>query len=300
MSQAAPPRTPTATRADRPRREGILLVDKPAGCTSHDVVARARRALAVKRIGHAGTLDPPATGLLVLLVGRATRMAPYIDGEPKLYEAVIQFGQETSTDDATGEVTCTAPLPRGDAVARGIEALTGHIEQMPPSVSAKQVGGVRAHAAVRRGKPLELKAVRVTVHSWEVLELTAGMLVTRVSCSGGTFVRALARDLGRLAGSAAHLLRLRRLRSGPFDVAGATALNAIGADTRLLPLLAGMRSLHVERVTDDDARALRHGRTVAAATEGSRAALLNPEGALIAVAVREGDHWRPKVVLLDD
>ena len=150
--------------------DALLLVDKPAGITSHDVVSVARRALGERRIGHAGTLDPFATGLLVLLTGRATRVLPYVDGEPKEYEATIKWGAETDTDDATGAITREAPPPSRDAIEAGIASLTGRIEQVPPDYSAKQVGGRRAHAAARRGAPLELAPVVVHVHSWRVRE----------------------------------------------------------------------------------------------------------------------------------
>ena len=291
---------PTATRAERRGREGILLVDKPAGCTSHDVVARARRALGVKRIGHAGTLDPFATGLLVLLVGRVTRLAPYLDGEPKVYDAVVRFGSETASDDATGEPTRTAPLPGRAAVCAGIATLTGAIEQLPPAVSAKQVGGVRAHAAARRGAPLELKPVPVTVHSWEVGDLSAERVVARVTCSGGTYVRALARDLGRLAESAAHLESLRRVSSGAFTVADAYVLDALNATMPLKSPLAGMPGIVVEMLSADAVTMVQRGRAVPATQTGARAALVNGEGGLIAIGERDGEKWQPRVVLADD
>src|SRR5688572_26688290 len=151
-----------------PSTEGLVLVDKPAGVTSHDVVAVARRALRERRIGHAGTLDPFATGLLVLLVGRATRLLPYLSGEPKVYEASIRFGFETSTDDLTGEPTVTAPPPALDAVRAALPSLTGALRQLPPAYSAKQVAGERAYDAARRGAPLALATVPVTVHAWNL------------------------------------------------------------------------------------------------------------------------------------
>ena len=196
--------------------DGLLLVDKPAGMTSHDVVARARRALGERRIGHHGTLDPFATGLLVLLVGRATRLAPYVEGEPKEYEAELRFGAETSTDDLTGEETRTATLPDPARVRAALPLLTGTIEQVPPAFSAKKVDGERAYAAAREGRAVELAAVSVRVDSWEVLDLTPQHARVRIRCGGGTYIRSLARDLGRLVESAAHLTALRRTASGPF------------------------------------------------------------------------------------
>jgi len=206
---------------------GLLLVDKPAGMTSHDVVDVARRAYGERSIGHLGTLDPFATGLLVLLFGRATRLATFIENEPKTYDATIAFGAETDTDDATGTVTSEAPLPERAKVLAGIESLSGEIEQVPPAYSAKKVGGRIAYDAARDGDPLELPPARVVVHEWVVRSLTPHTLDATITCGGGTYIRALARDLGRFAGSAAHLTALRRTRSGDFDVADATSLDAL-------------------------------------------------------------------------
>ena len=184
---------------------GLLLVDKPAGMTSHDVVAIVRRATQSRRVGHTGTLDPFATGLLVVLVGRGTRLIPYIDGEPKVYEAVIRFGAETDTDDGTGVVTRTSAVPSNVAIAEGIARLTGEIDQVPPAYSAKKVDGTRAYDAARRGEALDLKSSRVTVHQWALMAQSETELTARITCSGGTYVRALARDLGRYTGSAARM-----------------------------------------------------------------------------------------------
>lgn len=204
-----------------PGPEGLLLVDKPAGITSHDVVDRARRAYDERSVGHLGTLDPFATGLLLLLVGRATRLATFLDIEPKVYEAVIAFGTETDTDDATGARTRSAPPPAEADVRAAIVTLTGEIRQVPPAYSAKKVGGKRAYAAARRGEELELAPVPVTVHGWDVSAFTGDTLAATITCGGGTYIRALARDLGRASGSAAHLASLRRTRIGRFGVAGA-------------------------------------------------------------------------------
>lgn len=192
--------------------------------TSHDVVQRVRRIYGERSIGHLGTLDPFATGLLVLLVGRVTRLANFLDTEPKVYLATIRFGSETDTDDATGTVLQSAEVPREPAVREGLRALTGALSQVPPAYSAKSVDGTRAYQAARRGQPLDLRAVDVTVHSWEVLDFGFGSLQARVTCSGGTYIRALARDLGRLTSSAAHLAALRRTRVGTFDVRDAARL----------------------------------------------------------------------------
>lgn len=201
-----------------PGPEGLLLVDKPAGITSHDVVDRVRRAYDERSVGHLGTLDPFATGLLVLLVGRATRLATFLDIEPKVYEAVIAFGAETDTDDSTGTTTRSAPAPAEADVRAAIVTLTGQIMQVPPAYSAKKVAGRRAYAAARGGEMLELAPAAVTVHSWDVTAFSGGTLAATITCGGGTYIRALARDLGRASGSAAHLASLRRTRVGRFGV----------------------------------------------------------------------------------
>jgi len=277
----------------------MLLVDKPAGITSHDVVSVARRALGERRIGHAGTLDPFATGLLVLLTGHATRLLPYVDGEPKEYEATIRWGRETDTDDATGEVTReSAGSPARERIDAAIATLTGRIEQVPPDYSAKQVGGRRAHAAARRGSPLALAAVPVHVHSWAVREHRDSETDVTIVCGGGTYIRALARDLGRAANGAAHLSALRRTRSGPFDVSGASSFAELrdGRATLRSPREA-IPSLPEQHVSPDDAARIARGMRVEAAFEGERAALVSDEGALLAIAERSGSEWQPRVVL---
>jgi len=280
---------------------GLLLVDKPAGITSHDVVSIVRRSLHTRRVGHAGTLDPFATGLLVVLVGRGTRLMPFVDGEPKVYDATIAFGIETDTDDATGETTCEAPLPTASAIDAGIARLTGEIDQIPPAYSAKQVGGTRAYAAARRGKQLELAPARVVVHRWESLSATPSSLSVRITCSGGTYVRALARDLGRLAGSAAHLAALRRLRSGVFDVSDAATVDAIRAgDFEVRPLRAAIPSVATRALTDAELARVLHGNPVIDEQMSlDRVALLDDHGDLVAIAERSGIELRPKVVLRD-
>ena len=283
-----------------PPRDGLLLVDKPAGMTSHDVVDRARRALRTKRVGHAGTLDPFATGLLVLLVGRATRLLPYVDGEPKVYDATIRFGAETNTDDLTGEVVRTAAPPPPDAIPRALGALTGSIDQVPPAFSAKQVDGRRAYVAARRGEALELPPVRVRVDSWTLEGWDGDDLRATIVCAGGTYIRALARDLGRATGSAAHLVALRRVASGRFNASDAVSVDAI-SDAALRPAVDALPAVPHVRM-DETARArVGRGMTIArdAATTGEIAALLDAGGELVAVAARDGDAWQPRVVLVD-
>jgi tRNA pseudouridine55 synthase len=210
--------------------EGLLLVDKPAGITSHDVVMIVRRVYGEKSIGHLGTLDPFATGLLILLIGRATRLANFIVTEPKTYDATIAFGSETNTDDSTGTAVREGSLPSRNAVDTGIAALTGRITQVPPAFSAKSVEGVRAYDAARKGAALELAPVEVDVFHWNIRGRTETTIDVTIKCGTGTYIRALARDLGRITGSAAHLTSLRRVRSGEFDVADAATVEKLKSD----------------------------------------------------------------------
>ena len=279
---------------------GLVLVDKPAGMTSHDAVAIVRRALKTRRVGHTGTLDPFATGLLVVLVGRGTRLIPYIDGEPKVYEATIRFGAETDTDDLTGNVVREAGPPSDIAIAEAIERLTGDIDQVPPAYSAKKVDGVRAYDAARRGSALTLASTRVVVHAWTLLGRAGVDLRVRIVCGGGTYIRALARDLGRYADSAAHLAELRRVKSGPFDVADAVPVDEVRAGrVSVRPLLSGVPSLPAQRLETGELRRALHGNSVTARVSGSRVALLDDQETLIAVADRVGDDLHPALVLRD-
>jgi tRNA pseudouridine55 synthase len=283
-----------------PAADGVLLVDKPAGMSSHAVVDHARRAIGTRRIGHGGTLDPFATGLLVLLVNRATRLLPFLDGEPKVYRARIRFGARTTTDDCEGEILEEKPLPAREAVEQAITSLTGHLLQRPPAFSAKRVGGVRAYKAARRGKPVTLEPVGVRVYDWRVIGWEGPELDAEISCSGGTYVRALARDLGEASGSAAHLSALRRISSGRFTVADAVTMDALDSGKfALLPVGAAVHQLPRQALDDLDARRVTHGQSVAASTDGDVAVLCHQDD-VVAVAVREGEQWRPKVVMRDN
>ena len=281
----------------------MLLVDKPAGLTSHDIVAIVRRLGGQRRVGHAGTLDPFATGLLVLLLGRATRLLPYLAGEPKVYDAVIVFGNETDTDDATGAVIRVAPPPTRGAIDSALASLTGTLQQRPPAYSAKQLGGQRAYAAARRGAPLDLAPVAVTVHGWAVSAWDGTTLSAAVTCSGGTYVRALARDVGRAAGSAAHLSALRRRHSGPFRVEEAATLSALerdGVGAHVRSALDGLAGLSIESLDSAAIERVKRGQAVGASAPGERAALVDRARRLVAVAVRHGEEWQPRVVMGDD
>jgi tRNA pseudouridine55 synthase len=298
-----PPR-PTTKGAD-----GVLLVDKPAGVSSHDVVAIARRALKEKRIGHGGTLDPFATGLLVLLVGRATRLLQYVHDDPKVYDADVRFGAETDTEDLLGAVSREAPLPTRGALLAALPAFIGAIGQMPPAYSAKRVDGERAYAIARSGREVALTAVTVHIHElrlYDFVEANGGVVTCRmhVACGGGTYVRSLARDLARAAQSAAHLTALRRHQAGVFSLARSVPLEELqeGRYT-LAPPVDALEGYPVQALSADDVALIVRGIDVAATVPGAHAALIEATGAgtLVAFAERrgseKGDRWQPRVVM---
>jgi tRNA pseudouridine55 synthase len=279
--------------------DGLLLVDKPAGVTSHDVVLAARRAFGVSRIGHAGTLDPFATGLLVLLLGRATRLLPHLDGVPKIYEATIALGRETDTDDLHGTLVREAAPPDDASIASAIRTLTGELDQMPPAYSAKRVGGRRSYDAARAGDTLELTPSRVNVFEWRDVRREGDLLHATIACGGGTYIRSLARDLGRLTGSAAHLAALRRVRSGPFAVSEAVSLDALQrGEATLRPALAALPTIPHVTLDADSAERVFRGIAVERDRDEDEAALVDGRsGALVAYAVADGPRWQPRVVM---
>jgi tRNA pseudouridine55 synthase len=285
---------------------GVAVVDKPAGWTSHDVVAKARGLLGTRRVGHAGTLDPDATGVLVLGVGRATRLLKYLAGLDKRYVGEVVLGTATSTLDATGEVTGTwdmagVDLPRVREAAAG---LTGAIDQVPPMVSAKKVEGRRLHELARAGVEVERRPVRVRVDRFAVGEpVGPGVYPIDVTCSSGTYVRSLAADLGTALGGGAHLRHLRRLAVGPFGIDEAVPLADLGPD-RLLPPVAALRGHPAVTVGEGAAGLVAHGRVFARAELGIAPdaagpwAVLDEAGALLAVyEPHTGGTVKPGVVL---
>lgn len=289
-----------------PTTDGLLLVDKPAGVSSHDVVGAARRALREKRIGHAGTLDPFATGLLVLLVGRATRLLPHLPGEPKIYEARIRFGTETETEDLHGAVSREAPLPSREALLEALPRFIGTVQQVPPAYSAKRVDGKRAYAVARAGGEVVLPAVTVRVDRWELLDAQLddeGRITeadVRIACGGGTYIRSLARDLARSVGSAAHLVALRRVASGPFHVRDAVTLEDLREGrAHLRPALDALVGFPVQPLTSEDLARIVRGIGVPARVDGAWAALVRDDrdAVLVALAERREDQWQPRVVM---
>jgi tRNA pseudouridine55 synthase len=279
--------------------DALVLVDKPAGVTSFDVVRAVSRAVGARKAGHTGTLDPLATGLLVVLTGRGTRLIRYVPGDPKVYRATIAFGEERDTDDVTGVVTRQSPLPDFARLDEALGHLTGVLQQLPPAYSAKKLGGRRAYAVARGGGQPELAPATVRVDRWELLGSAPDALDVRITCGSGTYIRALARDLGRALGSAAHLRALRRERVGPFDVADANAWEGVRGGEVTPRALGEALGTDVARevLSPGDTARVAHGMTVPARGDATRAVLLDPDGALVAVARRESDTWQPEVVL---
>ena len=356
-------RRPDVPRGAVPASDGILLVDKPQGLTSHDVVGATRRLAATRKVGHAGTLDPMATGLLLLGVGRATRFLTYLVGADKTYAATIRLGLETTTEDAEGEVTaahgCRIDDLSGDRLQKALAGLTGQIQQVPSAVSAIKVDGVRAYKRVRDGQDVELETRPVTIHELrltgeprqagvDLAGAVAGGVATGaetdgagdevqvvdldvvVSCSSGTYVRALARDLGQALGCGAHLTALRRTGVGPFDVGQASTLIELSEQVEtdaVTPDPRGAATVPLEEVarrcferlalTEPEARGLRHGQPLDAAVleraeapEGRLGEVASkgisrqrvvagfaPDGRLVALLRHQGSRARPVLVL---
>lgn len=306
-----------AAGPDRPAPEGILVVDKPIGWTSHDVVGRTRRLARTRKIGHAGTLDPMATGVLVLGIGRATRLLTFLVGCDKDYTATVRLGQATVTDDAEGDILDTAGADglTAEQVDRAVAALTGEIEQVPSAVSAIKVDGKRSYARVRSGEQVELLPRPVTVSRFvvhSVTELTVrGATVldveVDVTVSSGTYVRALARDLGASLGCGGHLTALRRTRVGGFGLDVAHTVETLadlaerGEDLPVLDLATVARaSFAVRPIDDDEARALGHGARIPSLAPGRSepVAAIDPAGRLIAMIDESRDLTRSHVVFV--
>jgi tRNA pseudouridine55 synthase len=294
--------------------DGVLLIDKPAGPTSHDVVARLRRTLGERRVGHTGTLDPQATGLLPLVVGRATRLASLLTGGSKTYEAVVRLGQATDTDDAQGRPLGSAhgELPTDAAVDAALDRFRGTFLQRPPRHSAKKVGGRKAYELARRDQDVELEPSEVTVDALERTGRDGARVSVRVAATSGFYVRALARDLGGALGCGAHLESLRRTRSEPFDVADACPLEEaerLGprlAD-RLIPPAEALPALPAVEVTPAGLKRAVHGnplspehlagRWVPPTSGADPVRVLAGDGRLVALAHSRGGALHPVVVL---
>lgn len=287
--------------------DGVLVIDKPQGLTSHDVVAVARRVLREKRIGHTGTLDPMATGVLPLACGKATRLARFLTASDKEYDATIRFGLTTDTYDITGTVVSRSEqVPSADAVHAALEQLRGEYLQLPPAYSAKKVGGRRAYEMAREDEPVALTPVPVRVSRADVVELAGDTLRVTITCSAGFYVRSFAHQLGELAGSGACLAGLRRTRSGDFGLDAAVTLDALQeapdpAARRLIPLEALLPSFPAVRLTDENRRRATHGQALpglAPAGDVPWVRLLDADGRLVGLATpAPGSSLRPAIVL---
>lgn len=280
---------------------GLVIVDKPGGLTSHDVVSRLRRILGTRKVGHAGTLDPMATGVLVCGVGRGTKLLGHLALDTKEYTATIRLGAATTTDDADGEVVAeTDPGHVGDAdVAAAMAALTGPIQQVPSSVSAIKVAGRRAYALVRAGERVRLPARPVTVSAFDLAARRGPDLDVVVDCSSGTYVRALARDLGAALGVGGHLTALRRTRVGPFTLEPARTLERLAADPTLsLTLDTAVATAFPRRdVPAALATDLSHGRPIPAEGRAGTYGVFAPDGRVLGL-VRERDGLARAAVVL--
>ena len=286
-----------------PVEGGLVVVDKPAGWTSHDVVARVRRLAGTRRVGHAGTLDPMATGVLVLGVGRATRLLGYLTAHDKAYDATIRLGQSTVTDDAEGQLVGGRSASRVDdaAVRTAVHALVGDIEQVPSAVSAVKVDGRRSYARVRSGEQVELSARRIRIDQFDVRESRRPDpdlidLDVTVVCSSGTYVRALARDLGTALGVGGHLTALRRTRSGSIDLSAARTLDQLAESFSVVPLADAVRAVFPLRVVrGDEATAVRHGRPLPLLDEHGPTGVFAADGTVLALMEPRGDQLRVAV-----
>ncbi len=278
-----------------PASSGLLLVDKPAGITSHDAVSRVRRALGVRKVGHSGTLDPMATGLLVMGVGRGTRLLRFLGEFPKLYEGTGVLGVETTTLDAEGDVVREAPVAVSEPELRAaVASLEGDIEQAPPAYSAVKVGGERSYRAARRGEAVDAPPRRVHVYAFNVRRFDPPRFDFRVRCSGGTYVRSLVADVGHAIGCGAHVAALRRTAVGPFEVEAAGPPDDPGP---LLPVERAVAHLAAVTLHEEEARVAAHGSILGPAGIAGPYRALAPDGMLIGIYRDEGTKAVPEVIL---
>jgi tRNA pseudouridine55 synthase len=287
--------------------DGLVVVDKPAGLTSHDVVAKLRKSYGQKRVGHAGTLDPDATGVLLVGLGRVTRLLRFLQETTKAYRGTIAFGVATDTLDAAGAILERRPMPLAEeTVTQAMTRFVGDLQQVPPMVSAVQVGGRRLHELARAGEEVERKPRAVHVARFDLEAFEPGpypRATTFVECSSGTYVRSLAADLGAALGGPAHLAALRRVRVGPFTLDDAHPLDAIEADPEgvVLAPVEAMRDLERTAVDAEGARAVAHGSvfpSVALPVSGPGPyAVVDERGVLLAVYERRKSALKPAVVL---
>ncbi|BAL92177.1 putative tRNA pseudouridine synthase [Actinoplanes missouriensis 431] len=287
--------------------DGLIVVDKPAGMTSHDVVARIRRLAKTRRVGHGGTLDPMATGVLIIGVNRATRLLTYVIGASKSYAGTIRLGQSTITDDAEGEITAQTPAGHidDDAINESLRTQLGEIDQVPSAVSAIKIKGVRSYKRVRDGEEVSLPARRITISRLEVLDIRrSGDVIDvdiDVTCSSGTYIRAIARDLGAALGVGGHLTALRRTAVGEMTLDAAATLEQLeerAPDVVSLPMAEAARRAFPQRVaTAEETKVLRHGGPLAAAGIEGPYAVFDPDGMLLAIVSERGGKAKAEIVL---
>jgi tRNA pseudouridine55 synthase len=286
-----------------PAPHGLVVIDKPAGLTSHDVVAKVRRIAGTRRVGHAGTLDPMATGVLVIGIGKATRLLGYLTDNDKAYQATIRLGAATTTDDADGIVVSERDTRAvtDDEIQSAVAAFRGDIWQVPSTVSAIKVEGRRSYARARAGEDVQLPPRLVTVHRFEVLDLRRSGnfadIDVAVDCSSGTYVRALARDLGAALGVGGHLTALRRTRVGPYDLSRAVTLEALATEFTVVPLAqAAAAALPQHHVDAQTAGRLTHGVPLPRVPVDGPVAVFGPGGDLVALVENRGPHAAPLAV----
>lgn len=289
---------------------GLILVDKPLGPTSHHIVHRVRLGTGIRKVGHAGTLDPRASGLLVLCLGAATRLSEYVSTSAKRYEAVVRFGAATRTYDSDGEVVSrSAAIPTREQIEACLPGFSGEIEQVPPPFSAVKVSGQRAYDLARSGKDVDLSPRTITIYALHVREYQPPDLALEVECSAGTYIRSLAHDLGARLGSGAYLAALRRTKAGPFDISQAVTLDRLEAAfldgtwvDSILPATEALPGFIRVRLDAEQVERIRRGHRVPAVPESSGLACgLNPQGELVAIleSADEGQMWHPRKVFLE-
>lgn len=275
---------------------GLLLIDKPSGITSHDAIDAVRRALGTRKVGHAGTLDPIATGLLLVGVGRATRLLRFLGDLPKLYEGTGVLGVETTTLDSEGDEVRRSPVVdvTEETLRAAVDGFVGEIEQVPPAYSAVKVGGRKLYAAARKGQVLQAPARTVHIEAFDLLAMAGPKFSFRVRCSSGTYVRSLVADVGKVLSCGAHLMALRRTAIGPYRVEDASPPDAPGA---LLPLERAVEHLEAVGLTEDEAGAASHGSILGPTGIAGPYRVLGPDGRLIGIYTDRGAKAVPEVIL---
>jgi tRNA pseudouridine55 synthase len=275
--------------------DGVLNIDKPEGMTSHDVVQAIRKMFKTSKVGHLGTLDPIATGVLPVAIGKATRLGQFLPSSPKEYEGELKFGFATDTYDRSGEAT-SEEKPLSGNIPEAMKALTGIQDQVPPPYSAKKIGGVPAYKFARKNRVIEMVAVRIEIETFEELDFNPPLLKFRVVCSPGTYIRSLVHDLGQRLGCGAHLTALRRTQSGDFRIEHATPLDQISTEN-LIPLDQLLPSAPRIEIEEADEDKVAHGNPIPGEGRFPLARIFNKRGEFMAIATVENGWVRPRVVL---